>query len=214
MDILESVYWFHSISQICNLTQAVVTTKNWTVRKSYVQMCYNLVIIVISLILLFYGLFATTGEYFQNNANKIGQTVDYIQLVGIRVAHIVALIEAMVRRKDVQRFFEKVREIDGIFENSLNTEVDNRQVLLWICFLYIFVLSYLKTPNYNFMLQPFTNLQKISQPNRSTRLHCTRLICRHRAFYFNYKTSKRSIHSLLDFLYDALNSLRFPLLSN
>lgn len=125
MDILESIYVAQRIYQVCNLTQLQLERKSWSLLRCRPLECYSIGVLLISTCLLFYGLFADE-EFNKTSTNEIGETVDFIQLVGIRVAHIFSILETMVRRHEQQKFYEKVREIDRIFECSLNVSVDNR----------------------------------------------------------------------------------------
>ncbi|XP_037958834.1 putative gustatory receptor 2a [Teleopsis dalmanni] len=68
--------------------------------------------------------FIYRGSY----VNFIGSTetkVFIIQSNGIRFAHLISIIETIVRRIDQKTFYEDVREIDLIFQCSLNVNIDN-----------------------------------------------------------------------------------------
>ncbi|XP_039960334.1 putative gustatory receptor 2a [Bactrocera tryoni] len=67
----------------------------------------------------------TDGEYFRMSENDVGHRLDYIQLMGIRVAHFVSVLEAFLQRHGQNTFIKQVREMDRIFECALNVDVEN-----------------------------------------------------------------------------------------
>ncbi|XP_037817969.1 putative gustatory receptor 2a [Lucilia sericata] len=126
MDILESVSGIHIIYQIACLSPSLIDRKLWILKRSRLLEIYVFIVILSSVAFMLYGLF-TDDDFIKTNDNDVGQTVDFIQMVGIRVAHIVSLSECLVRRKEQKRFYEEVKEIDRIFECSLNVDVNNKK---------------------------------------------------------------------------------------
>lgn len=125
MDILETVSGLHILYQIVNLLPCLIDRKTWTFKKSGLLEIYTIIVILASVAFTLYGLF-TDDDFIKTSVNDVGQTVDFIQMVGIRVAHIVSIAEALVRRKEQKKIYEEVKEIDRIFERSLNVDVDNK----------------------------------------------------------------------------------------
>ncbi|KAI8116626.1 putative gustatory receptor 2a [Lucilia cuprina] len=126
MDILESVSGIHIIYQIACLSPSLIDRKLWTLKRSKLLEIYVFIVIIFSVAFMLYGLF-TDDDFLKTNDNDVGQTVDFIQMVGIRVSHIVSLSECLVRRNEQKRFYEEVKEIDRIFECSLNVDVNNKK---------------------------------------------------------------------------------------
>ncbi|XP_061403038.1 putative gustatory receptor 2a [Musca vetustissima] len=124
MEIMETVAIFQLIYQITNLAPWALNRKTGNFERSRALEIYGMTILAISTILLFYGLFGKNA-LSTINSNDIGKTVDFIQLVGIRVAHIVSIAEALMRREDQKKFYEQLMEIDHIFEKSLNRDMHN-----------------------------------------------------------------------------------------
>lgn len=125
MDILESVFVLQRIYQVASLSAWRVDRKTWSFKRSRLLEFYTVVVILSASIFTLYALF-TNDDFIKTNDNDIGQTVDFIQIVGIRIAHIVSITEALVRRQDQKKFYEELKEIDRIFECSLNVDVNNK----------------------------------------------------------------------------------------
>ncbi|XP_013115193.1 putative gustatory receptor 2a [Stomoxys calcitrans] len=124
MDILESVSILQIIYQIGSLSPWLVDRSTWSLKRCRLLEVYTCLVILVSTALLLYGLFAD-DVLIKVNAHEIGETVDLIQLVGIRVSHIVSITEALVRKQEQKRFYDQLKEIDGIFEKRLNVNVNN-----------------------------------------------------------------------------------------
>ncbi|XP_073828631.1 gustatory receptor 2a [Musca autumnalis] len=124
MEIMESVAIFQLIYQFANLTPWSINRKTWTYERSRLLEFYGGAVIFISTGVLLHSLFGQNA-IITINSNDIGKTVDFIQLVGIRVAHIVSIAEALLRREDQKMFYQQLMEIDKIFEKSLNLDVEN-----------------------------------------------------------------------------------------
>ncbi|XP_018794455.1 PREDICTED: putative gustatory receptor 2a [Bactrocera latifrons] len=105
--------------------------------------CYAICTLLIAFAILILDIFSD-GDYFRMSVNDVGHRLDYIQLMGIRVAHFVSVLEAFLRRHGQNTFIKQVRELDRIFECSLNVHVDNghlRQKILrrGVVMIFIFV---------------------------------------------------------------------------
>ncbi|KAH8284291.1 hypothetical protein KR044_006933 [Drosophila immigrans] len=137
MDILDAVAPLLRVSQLCNLWQWRLDPAARLLHRSRWLESYSLVILCVSAGYLLYGLFdesrssssSSSSEVDGGNAtSNIGHTVDYIQLMGIRVAHITSLLEALWQRQTQQRFFAQLREIDRDFASMLHIDVDNAKL--------------------------------------------------------------------------------------
>ncbi|EDV92377.1 putative gustatory receptor 2a [Drosophila grimshawi] len=139
MDILDALLPLHRVCQLCNLWQWRVDT-SFTRKLQFSRWLqfYGCVVLMLSSGYLLYDLFndiPTAGadvdaemDADSNQKRNIGYTVDFIQLVGIRVAHVTALLEALWQRQAQSRFFTEVREIDHKFASALHLDVDNGQL--------------------------------------------------------------------------------------
>lgn len=84
MDILESVSGIHIIYQIGCLSPSLIDRKLWCLKRSWVLEIYILVVALGSTAFMLYGLF-TDDDLIKTNDNDVGQTVDFIQMVGIYI---------------------------------------------------------------------------------------------------------------------------------
>lgn len=123
MDILQSVYILQIIYQIVNLSPWIVKYDLWTFQRSRFLEFYSVLVIMAATGYLLYDLFSD-DEFIRTNDNEIGQTVDLIQMVGIRLSHIASISEALIRRNAQKQFYEHLKEIDRIFECSLNMDME------------------------------------------------------------------------------------------
>ncbi|XP_017474702.1 PREDICTED: putative gustatory receptor 2a [Rhagoletis zephyria] len=127
MDIAESTVGLHICLQIAALSQWLLDRKNGKVYISRLLECYAICTVTMSLAILVFGVYFDKN-YFRESQNDVGQTVDYIQIIGIRISHLVTISEAFLQRRGQCLFVKQVREIDRVFECSLNVEVDNRSL--------------------------------------------------------------------------------------
>ncbi|XP_011194022.2 putative gustatory receptor 2a [Zeugodacus cucurbitae] len=125
MDIVESLIILLRCMQFSALSQWRIERKTGKRYLSRLLESYAICTLIVSLAILLFGIF-NDKDFFRKSENDVGQTVDYIQLIGIRVAHIVTIVEAFLRRHGQNSFIRQVREMDRIFECSLNVDVDNR----------------------------------------------------------------------------------------
>ncbi|XP_055845346.1 putative gustatory receptor 2a [Episyrphus balteatus] len=126
MNILESISIPHRLFQLCNLSQLKLEKKTWSTAKSRFLEIYSYIVVLCSTALLLYGIFVPT-KVANKLSSDIGKTMDFIQLVSIRIAHIACVIETLCRRNEQQMLLKRIQEIDRLFEISLNIDVDNRK---------------------------------------------------------------------------------------
>ncbi|XP_049310814.1 putative gustatory receptor 2a [Bactrocera dorsalis] len=124
MDILKSLGTLHRCLQLSALSQWMVERKTGKVYLSRLLECYAICTLLIAFAILILDIFSD-GDYFRMSENDVGHRLDYIQLLGIRVAHFVSVLEAYLRRHGQNTFVKQVREMDRIFECSLNVDVNN-----------------------------------------------------------------------------------------
>ncbi|XP_067635485.1 putative gustatory receptor 2a [Eurosta solidaginis] len=122
MDISESIDFMRRPLQIGALPSTKVDYK-----KSNLLEYYIFCTLFAPIAILFYGVFGKNRLQLTASAiGGIGDLIDLLQFTGIRLAHIVTLLEAFLHRRKISAFFIRVREIDDIFERSLNVDIDNR----------------------------------------------------------------------------------------
>ncbi|XP_062140003.1 putative gustatory receptor 2a [Drosophila sulfurigaster albostrigata] len=208
MDILDAVAPLLRVSQLCNLWQWRVDPSARLLQRFRWLELYSLVILFASSGYLLYGLFDESRDESDEGGNEtsnIGHTVDYIQLVGIRVAHITSLLEALWQRQTQQRFFAQLREIDRDFASMLHIDVDNaklRQQMtrrgLWMLAGYI-------------ISQSFIIVTKMFSPDHKFPIYwicylLPLLVCGLR--YFQIYTAVLIVHQRLELLHKLLESLQ------
>ncbi|KAH8397932.1 hypothetical protein KR222_006668 [Zaprionus bogoriensis] len=129
MDIADAVAPLQRLAQLCNLWQWRMDKASRQLQRSRLLELYSWTILAASSVYLVYGLFVESrsadGNDDGSETSHIGHTVDSIQLVGIRVAHATALLEALWRRHSQNRFYVLLREIDHDFASMLQVQVDN-----------------------------------------------------------------------------------------
>uniref|UniRef100_A0A1I8MVH4 Gustatory receptor n=1 Tax=Musca domestica TaxID=7370 RepID=A0A1I8MVH4_MUSDO len=211
MEIMDSLIVFQIIYQFTNLTPWSINRKGWIFQRSRILEAYCVAVILVSVVVLLYGLFSKNA-ITTINSNDIGKTVDFIQLVGIRVAHIVSIAEALIRREEQKKFYQQLIEIDKIFEKSLNIDLNNgkfhsstaKSGLLILCVyiiseVFILIAHLISYENENFQIYWIFYLVPL-------------LICGLR--YFQTFTSIRLIQKRLNELIKLLNEINLhkPLL--
>lgn len=125
MDIVESISVLQTVYQLANLSPWILDKKTWSFLQSRVLELYTTIVIIGSSALMLYSLF-TDDILVKASDNEIGQTVDSVQMVGIRMAHIASVLESLLRKNDQKKFYDDVKEIDRIFESSLGITINNR----------------------------------------------------------------------------------------
>uniref|UniRef100_A0A1B0A807 Gustatory receptor n=1 Tax=Glossina pallidipes TaxID=7398 RepID=A0A1B0A807_GLOPL len=125
MDIVESISVLQTVYQLANLSPWILDKKTWSFLQSRVLELYTTIVIIGSSALMLYSLF-TDDIHVKASDNDIGQTVDSVQMVGVRMAHIASVLESLLRKNDQKKFYDDVKEIDRIFESSLGITINNR----------------------------------------------------------------------------------------
>uniref|UniRef100_A0A1B0GF32 Gustatory receptor n=1 Tax=Glossina morsitans morsitans TaxID=37546 RepID=A0A1B0GF32_GLOMM len=129
MDIVESISVLQTVYQLANLSPWILDKKTWSFLQSRVLELYTTIVIIGSSALMLYSLF-TDDILVKASDNEIGQTVDSVQMVGIRMAHIASVLESLIRKNDQKKFYDDVKEIDRIFESSLGITINNRILII------------------------------------------------------------------------------------
>lgn len=207
MDILDALAPLQLLGQLCNLWQWRLDSASRQLQRSRVLEFYSWTILATSSAYLLYGLFneSRSADEDDSETSHIGHTVDSIQLVGIRVAHVAALLEALCRRRAQQRFFNLLREIDRDFASMLQVHVDNEQLRrtmarrgLWMLAGYLFsqgfiIVTKILSPDTNFPIYWICYLLPL-------------LVCGLR--YFQIFTAVLIVHHRLKLLLKVIESLQ------
>lgn len=80
---------------------------------------YSSLQILVFLLALLSGLY-DRDLYLSDQKNNVGNTVDFVQLIGIRMAHLVILFESLFQYKNLMRFYGNLVEIDSLMVKRLN----------------------------------------------------------------------------------------------
>ncbi|XP_017851345.1 putative gustatory receptor 2a [Drosophila busckii] len=130
MDALEALAPLHRICQLCNLWPWRLNESTRQLQRCRWLELYGWLVLLGSSVFLAYGLFNADHLMREDSSvtGNIGHTVDYIQLVGIRVAHVMALLEALWQRRAQSSFFTQLQELDREFARLLHIEVNNEQL--------------------------------------------------------------------------------------
>ncbi|XP_034659620.1 putative gustatory receptor 2a [Drosophila subobscura] len=136
MDTLRALGPLHRVCQVCNLWQWRLDKESGLLRRSSWLELYGWTVLVAAGGYAAYGLFqesSGSGDAddmmdAETTISSIGHTVDFIQLVGIRVAHMAALLEALWQRQAQCNFYAELAEIDRQLARDLQMNVDSRQV--------------------------------------------------------------------------------------
>lgn len=97
-------------------------TINKKLEESKSMLIYSVIIIVISIVALIIGIFQQ-DIYLDTIDDTTGNTIDFIQLLGIRLAHIASMLESVYRRNEQIEFFDKLIEVDKIFDSKLGVNL-------------------------------------------------------------------------------------------
>ncbi|BFG00235.1 putative gustatory receptor 2a [Drosophila madeirensis] len=136
MDTLRALGPLHRVCQVCNLWQWRLDKESGLLRRSSWLELYGWTVLVAAGGYAAYGLFQESNGSgdaddmmdAETTISSIGHTVDFIQLVGIRVAHMAALLEALWQRQAQCNFYAELAEIDRQLARDLQMNVDSRQV--------------------------------------------------------------------------------------
>lgn len=125
MDIVDATSVLQNVYQITSLSQWYLNRKTWSFERARLLEMYTFIISLASSAFLLYSIF-TNDDFIKTSDNDIGQTVDFIQMIGIRLAHIVSITESLFKKKKQRQFFESTKQIDRLFECAFNINMDNR----------------------------------------------------------------------------------------
>ena len=79
--------------------------------------------------------------YLNGRNNSVGNTVDFVQLAGIRIAHFVILCESLIQNKSLIKFFKNLCEIDAMLkkvEIDIDFQMEYRSNLKLLCCMIMF----------------------------------------------------------------------------
>lgn len=136
MDTLRALEPLHRVCQVCNLwhwhlvlpSPPPDTADGLLLRRSRWLELYGWSVLAIATGFTAYGLFQESSIQVAagggpSTITSIGHTVDFIQLVGMRVAHMAALLEALWQRQVQRDFFAELGEIDRLLAKALRVDV-------------------------------------------------------------------------------------------
>ncbi|XP_017086751.1 putative gustatory receptor 2a isoform X2 [Drosophila eugracilis] len=154
METLRALEPLHRVCQIGNLWSWRLTplpdTEGTLLRRSRWLELYSWTVLTAASGIAVYGLFQES--HFRKNygsestISSIGHTVDFIQLMGLRIAHLTALLEALWQKQEQRQFFTELGEIDSYLFKALRVNVQvlrlqvRRQMMrraVWILWGYI-----------------------------------------------------------------------------
>ncbi|XP_016947915.1 putative gustatory receptor 2a [Drosophila biarmipes] len=135
MDTLRALEPLHRVCQVCNLWPWRLApqpdTEGILLRRTRWLELYGWTVLTAASGFTAYGLFQESsdqeksqGEEESSTISSIGHTVDFIQLVGLRVAHLAALLEALWQRQAQREFFVELGEIDHQLSKALRVDVN------------------------------------------------------------------------------------------
>ncbi|XP_017112296.1 putative gustatory receptor 2a [Drosophila elegans] len=146
MDTLRALELVHRVCQVCNLwpwrLAAPPDTEGLLLRRSRWLELYGWTVLTVASGFTAYGLFQESSgqkqqqqeqeeeEGAETTITSIGHTVDFIQLVGMRVAHLAALLEALWQRQAQREFFVELDEIDRQLSKALRVDVAAGRLLM------------------------------------------------------------------------------------
>ncbi|XP_023174419.2 putative gustatory receptor 2a isoform X2 [Drosophila hydei] len=132
MDIYDALTPLQRAGQLCCLWHWRLDSATHQLKRSRWLELYGFVVLLLSTGYLLYSLFDASRNVVANGetteTTNIGHTVDAIQLVGIRVAHAIALLEELWQRQAQSQFVVQLRQIDLDFANLLQLDVNNGQL--------------------------------------------------------------------------------------
>lgn len=96
------------------------------VKNNKAQESRNLKIFTTFQAILFGGLFVRglyEGKmYINGRKNSVGNTVDFVQLLGVRIAHLAMLLESLLQNKNLIKFYNDLCENDLIMMEKLKVD--------------------------------------------------------------------------------------------
>ncbi|XP_043660382.1 putative gustatory receptor 2a isoform X1 [Drosophila teissieri] len=132
MDTLRALEPLHRVCQVCNLWPWRLApppdSEGILLRRSRWLELYGWTVLMAATGFTAYGLFQESSVQEEPDAestiSSIGHTVDFIQLVGMRVAHLAAVLEALWQRHAQRSFFAELGEIDRLLSKALRVDVE------------------------------------------------------------------------------------------
>ncbi|XP_032308511.1 putative gustatory receptor 2a isoform X2 [Drosophila ananassae] len=130
MDTLRTLEPLHHICRVANLWHWRLApppdADGLLLRRSRWLEAYGWSVFVAATCVAAYGLFVEGAEKDpdETTVTSIGHTVDFIQLVSMRVAHLAALLEAVWQRKVQRELFAELGEIERLLAMELHADVD------------------------------------------------------------------------------------------
>ncbi|XP_070144776.1 putative gustatory receptor 2a isoform X2 [Drosophila kikkawai] len=132
MDTLKALEPLHRVCQVCNLWHwhlvSPPDTQGLHLQRSRWLELYGWSVLAAATGFTAYGLFqessiqvAVGGD--DTSITSIGHTVDFIQLVGMRVAHMAALLETLWQRRLQRDFYAELGEIDRQLAKALRVDM-------------------------------------------------------------------------------------------
>ncbi|XP_017092933.2 putative gustatory receptor 2a [Drosophila bipectinata] len=131
METLRSLEPLHHVCRVANLWHwrlaAPPDTDGLLIQRSRLLEAYGWGVWVAATCVAAYGVFVEGAEKDpeETSVTSIGHTVDFIQLVGMRVAHLVVLLEALWQRKAQRELFAELGEIESLLVKELHADVDS-----------------------------------------------------------------------------------------
>ncbi|XP_030379682.1 putative gustatory receptor 2a [Scaptodrosophila lebanonensis] len=127
MDILDALAPLNHFCQLCNLTAWRISQHEHRLQRSRWLELYTWTVLGLASVYTTYGIF---GEDVcsTKSADDAGYTMDDIQLLGMRIAHAVALLETVWKRATKRDFYAEVQVIDRLFHDALNVSAENKKL--------------------------------------------------------------------------------------
>ncbi|XP_020806173.1 putative gustatory receptor 2a [Drosophila serrata] len=140
MDTLKALEPLHRVCRVCNLWHwhlappSPPDTDGILLRRSRWLELYGWSVLAAATAYTAYGLFQDSSiqvavggsDGGDTSITSIGHTVDFIQLVGMRVAHVAALLEALWQRRVQRDFYAELGEIDRQLAKALRVDTEGR----------------------------------------------------------------------------------------
>lgn len=136
MDTLRSLEPLHHVCRVANLWHWRLApppdADGLLLRRSRWLEAYGWSVWVVAACVAAYGVFVGGAEEDPDATavTNIGHTVDFIQLVSMRVAHLATLLEALWQRQVQRGLFAELGEIEVLLAKELHTDVNGGRLRL------------------------------------------------------------------------------------
>lgn len=107
--VLKSIYQFSGICPIC-------LDRNFRAQKSRQLRNYS-IYLLIYLTSFIFSLYYEKENFINNRKSNVGATVDFIQLVSMRISSIIIVLEALITREFLINFFNNLNDVDRLMAN-------------------------------------------------------------------------------------------------